>query len=67
MVGEMFKKTEKYKRLRTLTSLMGILGLVSVFSLTMARFIEHANKVHKGRYDYSREEFTNVERKIEIS
>lgn len=35
--------------------------------LTLDRFIERANKVHKGRYGYSRVEFTNVESKIEIS
>ena len=35
--------------------------------LTLDGFIERANKVHKGRYDYSRVEFTNVESKIEIS
>jgi len=34
--------------------------------LTLDRFIERANKIHKGRYDYSRVEFTNVESKIEI-
>jgi hypothetical protein len=30
-------------------------------------FIERANKVHNGRYDYSCVEFINVESKIEIS
>lgn len=34
--------------------------------LTLDRFIERANKIHKGRYDYSRVEFKNVECKIEI-
>lgn len=34
--------------------------------LTLDRFIERANKVHNGRYDYSRVEFRNVEKKIEI-
>jgi len=34
--------------------------------LTLNRFIERANKVHKGRYDYSRVELQNVESKIEI-
>lgn len=34
--------------------------------LTLDRFIERANKIHKGRYDYSRVEFKNVESKIEI-
>ena len=35
--------------------------------LTLDRFIERANKVHKGRYGYSRVEFRNFESKIEIS
>ena len=35
--------------------------------LALDRFIERANKVHKGRYGYSSVEFTNVESKIEIS
>ena len=35
--------------------------------LTLDRFIERANKVHKGRYDYSCVELTNIESKIEIS
>jgi hypothetical protein len=34
--------------------------------LTLSKFIERANKVHNGRYDYSRVEFKNVESKIEI-
>ena len=34
--------------------------------LTLDRFIERANKIHKDRYDYSRVEFKNVESKIEI-
>lgn len=34
--------------------------------LTSDRFIERANKIHKGRYDYSRVEFKNVESKVEI-
>jgi len=34
--------------------------------LTLDRFIERANKIHKGRYDYFRVEFKNVESKIEI-
>ncbi len=34
--------------------------------LTRDRFLERANKAHKGRYDYSRVEFKNVENKIEI-
>lgn len=34
--------------------------------LTLDRFIERANKIHKGRYDYSRVEFKNVESKVEI-
>ncbi len=34
--------------------------------LTLDRFIERANKKHKGRYDYSRVEFQNVEIKVEI-
>ena len=29
--------------------------------LTLDKFIERANKKHKGRYDYSRVEFKNVE------
>jgi hypothetical protein len=34
--------------------------------LTLDRFIERANKAHKGRYDYSRVEFKNGESKVEI-
>lgn len=34
--------------------------------LTLDGFIERANKIHKGRYDYSSVEFKNVESKIEI-
>ena len=34
--------------------------------LTLDRFIERANKIHKGHYDYSLVEFKNVESKIEI-
>lgn len=33
---------------------------------TLERFIERANKIHKGRYDYSQVEFKNVESKVEI-
>ena len=32
--------------------------------LTLERFIERANKIHNGRYDYSRVEFKNVESKL---
>ncbi|CAB5108053.1 FIG00920482: hypothetical protein [Olavius algarvensis associated proteobacterium Delta 3] len=34
--------------------------------LTLDRFIERANEIHKSRYDYSRVEFKNVESKVEI-
>jgi len=34
--------------------------------LTLDRFIERANKIHNGSYDYSRVNFKNVESKIEI-
>ena len=34
--------------------------------LTLDEFIERANKIHDGRYDYSRVEFQNVESKVEI-
>ncbi len=34
--------------------------------LTLDRFIERANRIHNGRYDYSRVEFKNVESKVEI-
>ncbi|NKB61253.1 MAG: hypothetical protein GKR95_03620 [Gammaproteobacteria bacterium] len=34
--------------------------------LTLDRFINRANKIHNGRYDYSRVVFKNVESKIEI-
>lgn len=34
--------------------------------LTLDRFIERAQKAHRGRYDYSRVELRNVESKVEI-
>ena len=34
--------------------------------LTLERFAERANKIHKGRYDYSRVELKNVDTKVEI-
>ncbi|MET0105530.1 MAG: DUF723 domain-containing protein [Sedimenticola sp.] len=34
--------------------------------LTLDRFLQRANKIHNGRYDYSRVEFKNVESKVEI-
>ena len=34
--------------------------------LTLDRFIERANRIHKDRYDYSLVEFKNVESKVEI-
>ena len=34
--------------------------------LTLDRLIERANKIHKGRYDYSRVEYQNVDTKVEI-
>lgn len=34
--------------------------------LTVDRFINRANKIHKGHYDYSRVNFKNFESKIEI-
>lgn len=34
--------------------------------LTLEKFLKRANKIHKGRYDYSRVAFKNVEAKIEI-
>jgi hypothetical protein len=34
--------------------------------LTLDRFIERANRVHKGRYDYSRVDLQNVEIKVKI-
>ena len=34
--------------------------------LTLERFIERANKIQKGRYDYSSVEFKNVESKVVI-
>jgi len=34
--------------------------------LTLDGFVERANKIHNGRYDYSRVAFQNVESKVEI-